>query len=325
MKITRRHALAGFAALSSAAALGSTKPAIASRPATAFGTTVRLTVKAATSADAEAGLDAGFEEVRAVERAFNLFDPQSELSLLNANGELLRPSALMRDVMRLTDEMHRLTDGAFDPCVQPLWLVWQKALRNASTPSFDEIKRADRDVTWQNVENRSDILRLASEGMALTFNGIAQGYAADRVMAAIQPFASSAIIDTGEFGLVAANEKPKLAIRHPRKPDHAVGYITASSGFIASSGDYATAFTPDFQHHHIFDPATGESPRELSAVTVLAPTGAAADALATAFMVMGSHRSLRLVESLAGVATVVITKKGEVFLSSGMKGIFEAA
>jgi FAD:protein FMN transferase len=93
---------------------------------------------------------------------------------------------------------------------------------------------------------------------------------------------------------------------------------------VATSGDYATIFTPDFVHHHIFDPARGESPRELSAVTVLAPTGALADGLATAFMVMGVERSLQLVEKTVGVEALLITKQGEVLFSSGMKNYFQA-
>jgi FAD:protein FMN transferase len=325
MKLSRRHAVLGFMALGGGVALSGRAAVTATRPGTAFGTTVHLTITARSSADAELAIDLGFQEIRAVEKAFNIFDAKSEISILNANGYLHHPSRLMLDVIQHSSEIFRQTNGAFDPTVQPLWSVWQRAVRNASLPDHVQIMRASANVSWSNLIVEDNLLRLKDKGSALTFNGIAQGYAADRVITAIQHLALSAVVDTGEVGLSSGDKIPKLAIQHPRNPDGVAGYVTAQSGFVATSGDYATTFTPDFLHHHIFDPSLGASPRELSAVTVLAPTGALADGLATAFMVMGVERSLQLVEKTAGVETLLITKQGGVVLSAGMKNYFQSA
>jgi FAD:protein FMN transferase len=325
MKMTRRHAVFGFAALGGGLALASGRAVTATRPGTAFGTTVRLTVSARSSADGELALERGFAEIRAVEKTFNLFDAESELSHLNATGELDRPSSMMLDLVQRVTGIHHLTQGAFDPSVQPLWTVWQNALRKGAQPDGELITQATAKVGWAGLDVSIDKIWLKQKEAALTFNGIAQGYAADRVMAAIRPFALSAIIDTGEFGISSLDETPRLAIRHPRNADAVAGHITAASGYVATSGDYATTFTPDFLHHHIFDPANGVSPRELSAVTVLAPTGAMADGLATAFMVMGRNRTLALAEAIGGVDVLLITKQGEFVQSSGMAKHFTAA
>ena len=84
---------------------------------------------------------------------------------------------------------------------------------------------------------------------------------------------------------------------------------------MATSGDYATTFTPDFVHHHIFDPATGESPQELASVTVVAPTGMQADGLSTACMVMGARKAHALAARLPGVDVMTINKRGVVWKS----------
>ena len=86
---------------------------------------------------------------------------------------------------------------------------------------------------------------------------------------------------------------------------------------VATSGDYSAYFTPDFLHHHIFDPATGESPRELASVTVLAPAAILADGLSTAFMVMGVRKAHALAATLPGVDLLTVDKSGFVSKSPG--------
>jgi thiamine biosynthesis lipoprotein len=81
---------------------------------------------------------------------------------------------------------------------------------------------------------------------------------------------------------------------------------------VATSGDYATFFSSDFVHHHIFDPARGDSPPELASVTVVAPTGILADGLSTAFMVMGANKALALAAQLQDVDVMLIDKNGAI-------------
>ena len=63
---------------------------------------------------------------------------------------------------------------------------------------------------------------------------------------------------------------------------------------MATSGDYATRFDDEYRRHHIFNPATGGSPTELASATIVAPSGLDADGLATAVMVLGQERGLKL-------------------------------
>jgi FAD:protein FMN transferase len=310
MMLSRRHAVLGLAAAGPLAFL-SRDLVVVSRPATAFGTTVRITVSAETATIANAAIDAGYAEIRAIEKAFNIFDPQSEVSQLNATGYLVNPSSLMQEVMQLSQTLWVATSGAFDPAVQPLWLAWQNG-RPDQALITDAVRHAD----WRNVLLNQHKISFTRNGMALTFNGVAQGHAADRVITAVKAKgAIAAAVDTGEIGIT---EESNLAIRDPRDPHKMVATLSLASGFIATSGDYATTFTPDFENHHIFDPATGHSPRELASATVIAPTGAQADGLATAFMVMGSARALAYTHQNPEIKTLLISKSGKIFASKNL-------
>ena len=88
---------------------------------------------------------------------------------------------------------------------------------------------------------------------------------------------------------------------------------------VATSGDYMQAFTADFQHHHIINPRTGYSSTELASATIVANSGAMADGLATAAMVMGVEQSLILIESLEAVEAYLVSKNMETYPSSGFR------
>jgi FAD:protein FMN transferase len=314
---TRRNLLFAMGAGAAGLALWPHRSVTVSRPGTAFGTTVNITVTTQNEMAANRAIDAGYRAIRAVHKAASLFDPNSEVSRLNRTRQLDSPSAVLRDLVLHSENLHRATNGAFDPSVQPLWNVWSQA---AGTPADQDIAKVLKHVGWHNLSMSENELSL-NDGAALTFNGIAQGYAADLVMRALQAEGVlAASIDTGETGRRHADGT--LLIQNPRSKN-ALGELHLRDGFVAVSGDYATRFTDDFAHHHIFDPALGFSPRELASVAVVAPAGAEADGLATAFMVMGVARSLACLETQAGCHALFVDKAGNLILSPGMKPLFK--
>jgi thiamine biosynthesis lipoprotein len=86
---------------------------------------------------------------------------------------------------------------------------------------------------------------------------------------------------------------------------------------VASSGDYVQSFTPDFRVHHILDPRTGRSPKQASAVSVVARNAMDADALSTSVFVLGPDAGIALLDRIDGVEGMVVTKEGRVITSGG--------
>jgi thiamine biosynthesis lipoprotein len=158
--------------------------------------------------------------------------------------------------------------------------------------------------------------------MSVTLNGVAQGYAADRALGALlRRGVKHALIDAGEFDTLGRKRDGSawvLGIRHPRDAEALAARLVADGRALATSGDYETFFTLDFLHHHIFDPATGDSPTELASVTVLAPDALQADGLSTAFMVIGAERALTLAATLANVDALLIGKDGRRWRTPGL-------
>lgn len=194
---TRRNVLLGFSAME----LGGSASAVnISRPGTAFGTVVNITITTADEVTANRAIDAGFAEIRAVHRAASLFNVSSEVSRLNRTGWLDGPSQYFSDIIEQSDRLHAIPNGAFDSSIQPLWRLW-----SMGTPSDHDLKTALVNVGWRKLDMASKQLTLQS-GAALSFNGIAQGYAADRVMSALKKAgARSAVVDTGEAGRMNAD------------------------------------------------------------------------------------------------------------------------
>lgn len=317
-------AAVGAAALRPAWANGS--PATVSRTGYALGTSVTLTVglteAVPLAADAHRALYDAFAELAAVEARLSIYQPRSQVSQLNHRGYLDQPHPDLVTVLRAALAVSSATDGAFDVSVQPLWDCYTSAKRVGRLPAADAIAAARSLVDWRKITVADDRVSLQQPGMAITLNGIAQGYAADRVAAVLARHGiSRALIDTGELagvGRKSDREPWRVGIDHPRDPEAYLSLVELSGRCLATSGDYATRFSEDRQHHHIFDPKTGRSPAELASVSVLAATAMQADAISTAVMVLGSARGLALLQSLPDTDGLLVAKTGEIFRTPGV-------
>jgi thiamine biosynthesis lipoprotein len=267
--------------------------------------------------EARAALADALAAVQEVDALMSLYRDDSQLVELNRAGELARPDWRLLDVLLYSQELSDRTHGAFDVTVQPLWLAFTQAKERGGLPEPEALQDARALVDWRALTASEEAVRLLRPGMAVTLNGVAQGYAADRALAAVRKHGvEHALIDAGEFDALGRKQHDEpwaLGVRHPRERDALAARLALDGRALATSGDYETFFTPDFLHHHIFDPATGDSPTELASTSVLAPNALQADGLSTAFMVLGPERSLALAATLPGVDALLIGKNGQIW------------
>lgn len=270
-------------------------PAFAATPlrwsGIALGAEARLEL-AAPEAIAGPALEAALGAIRRVERTFNLYDPGSELSRLNRTGRSDDPSADMRRIVALCDRLHRITGGAFDPTVQPM-IAALKAGRDPET-----VRGA---TGWHRVD--LDPLRLHA-GQALTFNGIAQGYATDAVVAVLRDHGLlDAMVSVGEAAAMGRARRLGLV-----DPVHGmVGALTLRDAALATSSPMAT---PLGGSGHILHPK-GTAPA-WSTVSVEADSAAVADGMSTALCLLdaGAARSLRAAPGVRRI--VLVDRDGDV-------------
>lgn len=218
-------------------------------------------------------------EIRRLEGIFSLYQPQSDLVRLNRDGQLQNPPFELLDCLSVADAVHRASDGRFDPTVQPLWLAHAQAAENRQ--ALDERGRAEALALtgWDKVT--LDATRIAMRpGMALTLNGIAQGYIADRVARLLADEGlSDVLIDSGEMRALGG------------RPDGTAWPVKLASGgqvglrsrALATSSPLGMTFANDGRTGHILDPRSGHPvPARWSSISISADSAALADALSTA-------------------------------------------
>lgn len=232
------------------------------------GTTPQATLRARTRIEAEVGR---------VERLVSLF-ADSALRRLNRDGRLAYPAPDLLALFDLCGRVHAATGGVFDPSVQPLWQALAEAGDAATARSR---------IGWARVQADATAIRL-DPGMALTFNGIAQGWAADRVATLLRAEGfDHVLIDMGEVAAIGARpdgQPWRAAIAGP--DGRTVGRAALADRALATSSPMGTLIGAN--RGHILHPA-GTPPR-WSTVSVSAPSAALADALSTAFCLMPRDR-----------------------------------
>ena len=242
----------------------------------AFGAEVSITLVGAEPGEAEAALAAAREEIARIETLFSLYRTDSVITRLNRDGVLRDPPAdlvgLLQDARATADA----TDGFFDPTVQPLW----RGLAAGEDARETELRRS---VDWRRLAVDPQKVRLARRGMAVTVNGIAQGWAADRVAALLRARGfTSALVNLGEFAALGRRDSGgpwRLGIADPESGS-IVARLDVENSAAATSEPGATRIGRRGASH-ILDPVGAPGPRWRS-VTAVAETAALADAVSTA-------------------------------------------
>lgn len=290
------------------------------RTSAALGSRITITVIHPDPFLAERAIDAALAEVESVESVLSIYRPDSQVGELN-RGVAILAHAHLRAVLNASLGMSRLTEGAFDVTIQPLWELHARTAREGRAPSVEEIDEAKRTVNWRFVEMEGNRVRLRHRKTRITFNGIAQGYATDRATATLLSHGiQHALVDVGELAAVgdkSAQTPWSVGIQHPRKPESLLAVAKLRDRCLATSGDYESRLAADSLDHHIFDPATGHSPTQLASVSVAAPTAMQADALSTALFVTGVERGLQIAKSLCDVDALFVLKNGRQFSTAG--------
>jgi FAD:protein FMN transferase len=235
-------------------------------------------------------------EIRRLEQVFSLYLPGSSLARLNRDGRLDDPPFELLECLGLAGAVHAATAGRFDPTVQPLWQAEAQA-REAGRPLSDaERAKARGLIDWPSVALSPERITLRP-GMALTLNGIAQGYIADRVAALLRGFGMThALIDTGE--MVALPGRPwQVGLASG-------GAVDLRGRALATSSPLGMTFGGDGRSSHILDPRTG-FPVALRwrDISISAPRAALADAVSTAACLAADRAELdALCASFPGVS-----------------------
>ncbi len=256
-------------------------------------------------------------EVRRLERIFSLYRQDSELFRLNGTGKLEAPSLEMVELLGLSQRLHRVTGGAFDPTVQPLWDHYaRRAVGKAAASDFETAKER---TGLGGVSVEAAEIRYLKPGMAMTLNGIAQGFITDRITALlVAEGCTDMVVDLGEVaGRGTPEDTGNFEAGWPvtLRPDanHPEGKVRISlkDKAVASSARLGTTFDQGGTRSHILDPRSGLPVRGgLTGASVVASSAALADGLSTAALVCGEEKLNAVLAGMPDTSAFIVRSNG---------------
>jgi len=265
--------------------------------------------------------DAVFEDIlEMVDKEVSLWRPDSRINAINAWPRtdslygFVDSTQIIGPLWALSEELHALTKGAFDPTVSPLVELWGFGLSEMGQVGEAEVDsvmayvglvpdRFDMNEEEENGHYKATWVRKGDARAALDFNAIAQGYTVDLLMEALRERGiNDAMVELGGEvacrGLNPQGTPWRIAVDSPIEGStHADRsfelVVEVKDRAICTSGSYRKFQEVNGQKiSHTIDPGTGwPAANGLLSATVMAPTAAYADALATAFMVFGTEQT----------------------------------
>ena len=306
-----------------------------SRDGTSMNTMIRISVTGE-GKEPEKVLDESFLLLDSLNDQLSLFQKDSAVARIN-DAAGAEPEAVSPDVFAVIEDARSicaLTDGVFNPLVGPLTKLWKI---NRQMPSDAEIADADARMRFrlpdpasvdellpltqvENLEMLSpDRVRLRRKGCMLDLGGIAKGYASLRLANLFRARGvRSALIDLGG-NVYAVGSQPdgapwNIGIRNPKDTKGApIAVLSVTDAAVVTSGTYERFKIIDgVRYSHFFDPSTGYPVRNaMLSATLVTPDGTLADALATAFMVMGADQAFKFLEDRPELGAILILEEDE--------------
>jgi thiamine biosynthesis lipoprotein len=240
-------------------------------------------------------------------------------------GVPVRVSTILCEAVQFALAVAEESEGAFDPTVGYAMETrgFNREHRTGKTIRTDlhsSVSVSYRHLCLDAAHRTITLLR----PLILDLGAVAKGLAVDLAARELQPFTNFAINAGGDLYLGGCNrngEPWSIGVRHPRSGDELIHSLRVSNRAVCTSGDYEKRTFGEEQGHHILDPRTGSSAKEVASVTVVASTAMLADALATAAFVLGPAEGLQLFDRLA-VDGLIISPGLEQFATRGMRDYY---
>lgn len=275
-----------------------------------MGTTYHITLRQPGDEWTDAALKEALDlRLQAFNQLASTYIPDSELNRLNSApvgaGHAVMP--MLFDILLLATEVSWLSNGAFDVTVGPLVDLWGFGpVKHDGKPNDEAVNKALAQVGFDQIElDLLDKKVLKHRELHIDLSAIAKGYGVDVVALWLESLGTSDYLVEigGEMrvaGLSPRGDQWRIGVENPDVENSDTIPIRLGNIGVATSGDYRNYFEEEgVRYSHTIDPNTGRPiTHNLASVTVLDPSCAFADAMATAFSVMGGDKALKLAEQL---------------------------
>ena len=257
------------------------------------------------------------------ENLFSRTRETSEIYRIN-QGLTNQLSPNTEELLEIALSYSRLSGGLFDPSIGPVSSLWDFHAEEPHVPKDEQIQAALPLINAEKIRISNHTITL-EEGMSLDLGAISKGYIADRIKEyLVKQGVKSAVIDLGGNVLCIGNRPDgtpfQIGVREPfQDTSVAATALSITDQSVVTSGIYERCFTMDgILYHHLLDPHTGyPCENDLASVTIISDHSVDGDALSTCCFLMGKEKGMALIDSLADVRAIFITREGELLYSEG--------
>jgi thiamine biosynthesis lipoprotein len=278
------------------------------------------------TAVAQRGIDTVMSEMRRIDASMSPFIDSSELSVVNREAGK-QAVGISKELFGLLQRANRVSDqtrGAFDITFASVGFLYD--YRKGIRPDEQQRAAATSLINYQQLQldPQQRTVRFGQPGMRIDLGGIAKGYAVDRCMELLEQLGiHNALVRAGGDSRVSGERWGRpwtIGIRDPRDREGVVAVIPLIDVAVSTSGDYERFFEQaGVRYHHIINPRTGDSARELQSVTIIGPDATTTDALSTSVFVLGLHEGMALINRLAGIDAILVDRHGVLHYSEDLQ------
>ena len=252
-----------------------------------------------------------------LEAQLTVFRETSEVSVINRraaeNDVEVEPGLF--ELLQLCKHLHLETERAFDITAGPLIRCWGFLRRQGRVPDSGELETALALAGTHKMifDPARRTIRFAIGGVEINLGSIGKGYALDRIGAEMRRRGvRSALVSGGSSSVLAIGSGADgrgwaVGVRHPQLRDRRMAVLKLRDSAMATSGSAEQHFEIGGKRYgHIIDPRSGMPAEGVASVTVVAPSAALADGLATAFYVGGRELAERYCTTHSEVLALMI-------------------
>ncbi len=279
-------------------------------------------LNAGVHADAAELAVAALDRIDELEAQLTVYRDSSELAAINrraADGPVEVEPRLF-ELLVLATGLNAETGGAFDITTGPLTKVWGFFSRRGAVPDADDLQRAVSAVGSQylrlNAQQRT--IQFERPGMELNLGAIGKGYALDRAgelldAAGLTSYLlhggqSSVLVRGRQAGQGDATGHWTVGLGDPTRPGRQLAHMDLTNQALATSGSRVQSFREGGRRYgHILDPRTGQPAQSVLSATVIARSAAVADAISTAFFILGVEGATEYCRSHPEIGAVLVT------------------
>jgi thiamine biosynthesis lipoprotein len=260
------------------------------------------------------------EVFKQIERKCNIFNPESEVSRLNATAfkKSFKCSPLLWNLFNSSRHAYDISGGAFDVTARPLMQLWGfYRKRDNSIPKPEEINTVKAKVGLNKIkfDEKNHTVKFTVDGMSVDFGGIAKGIAVQIAVQKIEEMGiKHAVINLGgNMYCLGSPPAPKnfyvIGIKNPLAKDQICATMNLSNQATATSGNYERYVTMNGHHYtHIINPKTGMPIEDMLSVTVVSDNAGVADVLSTTIFINGVKFAESLCEKNPELGVFIIMR-----------------